>query len=411
MQNAYTTKLNRATIMFPLALVLFEFSVYIGNDLVQPAMLAITQEFGVSSAWAASSMSFYLLGGAFVAAILGPLSDRLGRKKVLLGGVAFFVLSCLAIIFTQNIESFLLLRFLQGFGLSVISAVGYAAIQETFDERDAIKVMALMANVSLLAPLLGPVLGAIMIEYISWHWGFIAIAFLAALSWFGLRAKMPNPDPNISIPKRPLAYIYDDFKQVLSNKRFLLLALSLPLVSMPLMLWIALSPVMLVEQLGMSNFQYGLAQFPVLGGLIIGNIVLLKIMDRYPLGKTVLVGLPLMLLGTSILVLGLWIETYFIYFLIIGMSLISFGEGMSFSVLYRFALMSSEVSKGTVAATVSILLMLSSFLIIEMVRILYQNFDVWAYSFSCLALILMWFLWPRLMLKKLMHERLQHGQF
>jgi DHA1 family multidrug/chloramphenicol efflux transport protein-like MFS transporter len=64
-----------------LALVLFEFSVYIGNDLVQPAMLAITKEFGVSSSWAPSSMSFYLLGGACVAWLLGPLSDRIGRKK------------------------------------------------------------------------------------------------------------------------------------------------------------------------------------------------------------------------------------------------------------------------------------------------------------------------------------------
>ena len=61
MQNVQTLKLSRATLMFPLALVLFEFSVYIGNDLVQPAMLAITQDFGVSSAWAPSSMSFYLL--------------------------------------------------------------------------------------------------------------------------------------------------------------------------------------------------------------------------------------------------------------------------------------------------------------------------------------------------------------
>ena len=58
MQNAQTHKLTRATLMFPLALVLFEFSVYICNDLIQPAMLAITRDFGVSSSWAPSSMSF-----------------------------------------------------------------------------------------------------------------------------------------------------------------------------------------------------------------------------------------------------------------------------------------------------------------------------------------------------------------
>ena len=409
MQKVKTTTLSRATLMFPLALVLFEFSVYIGNDLVQPAMLAITKEFGVSSSWAPSSMSFYLLGGACVAWLLGPLSDRIGRKKVLLAGVLFFVVCCLLILLTQNIESFLALRFLQGIGLTVISAVGYAAIQETFEERDAIKVMALMANISLLAPLLGPVVGAFLIDHVSWHWGFIGIAFLAFLSWFGLKAKMP--DTKVSIPKQPFSYILDDFKQVYKNKRFLGMTLALPMVSMPLMLWIALSPVMLVEELGFSSMQYGLAQFPVLGGLILGNIVLIKIIDKLALGKSVLIGLPIMLLGSLVLVAGVIWQDYLVWCLIAGMTLLSFGEGISFSVLYRFALMSSEVSKGTVAAAVSMLLMFSFFFIIELVRVLYEQFHLIGYSVSCLVLIALWFTFPRAILKQVLQERKQSGVF
>ncbi|OTG63699.1 multidrug transporter MdfA [Acinetobacter sp. ANC 3903] len=409
MQKVQTATLNRATLMFPLALVLFEFSVYIGNDLVQPAMLAITKDFGVSSSWAPSSMSFYLLGGACVAWLLGPLSDRLGRKKVLLAGVLFFVLCCLLILLTKNIESFLALRFLQGIGLTVISAVGYAAIQETFEERDAIKVMALMANISLLAPLLGPVVGAFLIDHVSWHWGFIGIAFLAFLSWFGLKAKMP--ENKVSIPKQPLSYILDDFKQVYKNKRFLVMTLALPMVSMPLMLWIALSPVMLVEELGFSSMQYGLAQFPVLGGLIVGNIVLIKIIDKLALGKSVLIGLPIMLLGTVVLMAGVIWQEYLIWCLIAGMTLISFGEGISFSVLYRFALMSSEVSKGTVAAAVSMLLMFSFFIIIELVRVMYEQYHYLAYSVACFILIALWFSFPRVTLKQILKERKQSGAF
>ena len=409
MQKVQTATLNRATLMFPLALVLFEFSVYIGNDLVQPAMLAITKDFGVSSSWAPSSMSFYLLGGACVAWLLGPLSDRLGRRKVLLSGVLFFVLCCLLILFTQNIESFLALRFLQGIGLTVITAVGYAAIQETFEERDAIKVMALMANISLLAPLLGPVVGAFLIDHVSWHWGFIGIAFLAFLSWFGLNAKMP--DTKLSIPKQPLSYVLDDFKQVYKNKRFLGMTLALPMVSMPLMLWIALSPVILVEELGFSSMQYGLAQFPVLGGLILGNIVLIKIIDKLALGKSVLIGLPVMLLGTVVLIAGVIWTDYLIWCLIAGMTLISFGEGISFSVLYRFALMSSEVSKGTVAAAVSMLLMFSFFIIIELVRVMYEQYHLWAYSVACFVLIALWFSFPRSMLKQILKERVEQGRF
>ncbi|WOE31115.1 MULTISPECIES: MFS transporter [unclassified Acinetobacter] len=401
--------LNQASLMFPLALVLFEFSVYIGNDLIQPAMLAITKDFAVSSSWAPSSMSFYLLGGACVAWLLGPLSDRLGRKKVLLWGVIFFALTCLLILLTTQIESFLALRFLQGFGLSVISAIGYAAIQEIFDERDAIKVMALMANVSLLAPLLGPVLGAFMIDYVSWHWGFIAIAALTMISWIGLKINMP--EIKLRSTQQPLSEIGNDFKQVFNNKRFLAFTLALPLVSMPLMLWIALSPVMLVEYFGLSSVQYGLAQFPVLGGLILGNLVLFKIIDRLPLGQTIVIGLPLMLLGTIIIMAGLIWQHYFILCLIVGMTLISFGEGMSFSVLYRFALMSSNVSKGTVAAAISVLLMMSFFIFLELGRILYEIFHLWSYSLMCFIFIALWFTWPRRAVQNLMQQRQQQGQF
>lgn len=407
--NHVQTKLSRATLMFPLALVLFEFSVYIGNDLVQPAMLAITREFAVSSGWAPASMSFYLLGGACVAWLLGPMSDRLGRKRVLLSGVLFFVLCCLLILLSQNIYQFLTLRFLQGIGLTVITAVGYAAIQESFEERDAIKVMALMANISLLAPLLGPVVGAAMIEHISWHWGFIGIACLSLLSWVGLKYKMPNY--SISSQKKPVMEIFADFKQVYQNKRFLSLTLSLPMITLPLMLWIALSPVMLVEELGLSSFEYGLAQFPVLGSLILGNVVLIRVIDRLPLGRTVLLGLPIMLLGGMVLVAGVIWPEYLLLCLLLGMSLISFGEGISFSILYRFALMSSEVSKGTVAAAVSMLMMFLTFFVIELLRWLYELVHIWAFSLIALSLVVIWFSFPRAMLKQIMRERKLQGQF
>lgn len=95
---------------------------------------------------------------------LGPLSDRIGRRPVMLAGVVWFIVTCLAILLAQNIEQFTLLRFLQGISLCFIGAVGYAAIQESFEEAVCIKITALMANVALIAPLLGPLVGAAWIH-------------------------------------------------------------------------------------------------------------------------------------------------------------------------------------------------------------------------------------------------------
>src|SRR5690606_4148506 len=112
-----------------------------------------------------------------------------------------------------------------------------------------------------------------------------------------------------------------------------------------------------------------------------------------------------------LLLVGLLIPDYFLHCLLIGTTCISLGEGVSFSVLYRFALMSSEVSKGTVAATVSILLMLSFFIVIEAVRIAYEAYELWAYCGVSFILIALWFTWPRLQLKQLMLERKASGEF
>ncbi|HEY4714224.1 MAG TPA: MFS transporter, partial [Aquirhabdus sp.] len=178
--------LNRKTLMFPLAIVLFEFCVYIANDMIQPGMIAVITEFHVGTEWVARSLTAYLIGGTLITWLLGPLSDRMGRRPVMLFGAVMFAVSLLLILFAWNIETFMLMRVVQGVGLCYILAVGYAAIQESFEEKAAIKVMAMMANVALLAPLIGPVAGAAVISIWPWQMSFVLVAAVAVVSVVGL---------------------------------------------------------------------------------------------------------------------------------------------------------------------------------------------------------------------------------
>ncbi len=93
----------------------------------------------------------------------------------MLAGVVWFIITCLAILLAQNIEQFTLLRFLQGISLCFIGAVGYAAIQESFEEAVCIKITALMANVVLIALLLGPLVGAAWIHVLPWEGMFVCL--------------------------------------------------------------------------------------------------------------------------------------------------------------------------------------------------------------------------------------------
>lgn len=94
-------------LLFPLSLVLFEFAVYLANDMIQPAMLKIVADFNTGIEWVPSSLTAFLVGGVVLQWLLGPLSDKHGRRPIMLTGVLFFVISCLAILLVKNIEQFI----------------------------------------------------------------------------------------------------------------------------------------------------------------------------------------------------------------------------------------------------------------------------------------------------------------
>lgn len=76
--------------MLPLCLVLFEFAVYMANVMIQPGMMAVVESFNASHEWVPTSMTAYLAGGMVLQWLLGPLSDRRGRRPVMLAGVILF---------------------------------------------------------------------------------------------------------------------------------------------------------------------------------------------------------------------------------------------------------------------------------------------------------------------------------
>ncbi len=383
--------LSRATLMFPLALVLFEFSVYIANDMIQPGMLTVTHEFGASAAWVASAMTAFLVGGAIFQWLFGPLSDRIGRRPVMLGGAMFFIVACLATLFSNSIESFILLRVLQGMSLCFISSVGYAVVQEAFEEKAAIRVTALMANVALIAPLIGPVAGAFMIEILPWRMVFVFIAAIASVSFVGLARHMPE---TVKPRKQqlPLMQILQDYREVLSNVHFLKAAMCVPLLAIPLIGWIAMSPVILVTDGHLSVMEYGYWQIPVFGCLISGNLLLARQVERWRLGSSVKLalypigaGLALMLMGAALFDKP--------YFLVAAISIIAFGEGLSAAVMIRFTLTESAVSKATVAATMGMINMTLYGVGIELYKVLYLHVGMIGFAlFSAAVIGLYWYM-------------------
>ena len=249
-------------------------------------------------------------------------------------------------------------------GLCFICVVGYATLQEIFAEMDAIRLIAIMANVSILAPLLGPLLGAVFIQYFSWRIIFAIIAVLAFVALWGLWRFMPesvgvtrrNGEELKAVSLSPRV-IAANYKALLLNRPFMLGSLALGFLSLPCCLWIAFAPVILVLDAKLTMVQYGLWQLPVFGAYILGNVLLQRLTHRNNVQQLAWLGTVISMVGLLGMLLFPWLVHDHYIWLMPGLIVYFFGYGIVGAPLNRFILFSTAVGKGTGSALLSMLSM------------------------------------------------------
>jgi len=361
------SQLTSRILLFPLALVLFEFATYIAHDMIQPGMLIVTNEFSVGPEWVSTSLTAYLIGGVVLQWLLGPLSDKFGRRPVMLFGILFFAVACMLTHWVSSITEFVSLRFIQGISLCFIGAVGYAAIQEAFDEALAVRMMALMANVALLAPLAGPLAGAAWLTVGSWRSMFWLFAACSLVAFVVLWRVMPETagDRSHSIALPNLARNYG---RLMKDRLVMSGSFAIGLVFIPILTWVALSPVILMHDEGLSRMQYALLQLPVFLAMIAGNLTLSKLAGRVPIEQPVKFAAWPILIGLSLALVASLLNSHGYLLITAGLSLYAFGAGMVNAGLYRLTLYASNEGKGSVAAMLGMISILTLAVGIELAK-------------------------------------------
>ncbi|WP_454780902.1 MFS transporter [Legionella sp. WA2022007384] len=381
---------KKHALIFACFFVMYEFLTYIANDMIMPGMVQVVRSFNAPESAVATSLSVYILGGASLQIFLGPISDSYGRRPMMLLGAFLFFVFTIFIACSNSMSQFLVARFFQGMGLCFIGVIGYATIQEIFEEMDAIRLIAIMANVAILAPLLGPLIGAIIIHYTSWRYIFVGIALGALVVLWGLWRYMPEPIGQIKrngelTPKTKFSAnkVLQNYKDLFTNRAFCFGTLAAGTVGIPCIAWIALAPIIFIVEAKLTVIQYGLWQLPVFGATILGNWFLHKLTYKYKIKQIVFLGCIILVIGTVLTSLLPYLFGNAYYYLLPGTIIYFFALSVINAPLNRYCLFVTPVSKGTASALVSLCVMVVGAIGTEGANFFYKHHNNLHFGLYC----------------------------
>ena len=226
-------------------------------DMGLPALHAIGHSLQVSPAAAALTLSLFLGGFAFGPVVLGPLSDRFGRRPILLAGCGLFAVAGIGCAAASSLPILLFCRLWQGIGAGAGATLSIAIVRDLFDGPSARTRLSYIATIGSIAPMIAPTLGAIVLGFSGWRsiYGFLALAglILFACVFAGFAESHPAIDASALQPRKLAANYARIFRHRICLGYVLVAALSFG----GLFSYIASSPLVIMGVLGVSPTFYG----------------------------------------------------------------------------------------------------------------------------------------------------------
>ena len=242
-------------------------------DTIFPAFPAMGTDLGADKLAMQQTISVYLIAYALMSVVHGPLSDALGRRRVILGGLVVFTLASVGCALSRELTTLLALRALQGLSAGVGLIVGRAVIRDVLHGDDAQRLMSQVSMIFGIAPAIAPVIGGWLLGWGRWpliFWflvGFSTLLLLATWRWL---AETHPREARISLaPKRLLR----DYAAIFLNPRFQRLAAAGAFNFSALFLFIASAPAFVLDLLKLNERQFGWFFIPMISGMMRGAFV------------------------------------------------------------------------------------------------------------------------------------------
>ena len=274
----------------------------ISTDIYLPSLPDVARDLGTTPAAAQLTMTGMLIGGAVGQLVIGPTSDRFGRRRPVLVGVAFHVVISLLCAVAPGIVPLVVLRVMQGFFNASATVVAIAVIRDRFVGSDASRLLSRLMLVIGVAPLFAPTIGGLIAGEFGWRAVFVALAIFGVGLWLVVWRRLPETLPPARRRDGGLRTALAGYKGLLRDRHFVAMAVLPGLGMAVLMSYVVGSPFVLQEGYGLSSTQFALL-FAVNGvGLVAGAQVNASLVRRVSPIRIVRVVQPLLVLLSCVLV-------------------------------------------------------------------------------------------------------------
>ena len=313
-------------------------------DLYLPSLPQLASFFETSASMTQLTLTTAMIGLAVGQLLLGPLSDKFGRKIPLIISLVIYIISTVLIVYAPNIESMIVLRVIQGLSSAGSVVISRAIATDLYRGREMTRFFGLLMTINGIAPIISPILGSLLLEYISWKGVFVFLALIGVVVlFFCFRLK-----ESLSVENRLQGSIFATFSTfgvIIKNRLFMSYVGIESFLLGAMFAYIAASPFILQSFYGLSAFIFSLCFGANGAALVIGSNVGGKMSN----GKALAIGVLGFVVVALYTIAVLIIQPYWL-FVEIGFFAMLLLMGITFPAISTLAMESERQYAGSASA-------------------------------------------------------------
>ncbi len=318
------------TVLIALLAMLGPFSI----DTMFPAFDLIAGDFSVDALAMQQVTSVYLLSFALMSLWHGPLSDALGRRPVIVGGLAVYTAASVLCALAPSLPVLLVGRALQGLAAGGAQIISRTVIRDVASGPAAQRMMSQVNMIFGVAPAVAPIVGGLILGVGTWHWTFWFLVGSGGLLLVLTLVTLPETLPPAARHPLSAGDVVGSLRTVLADRTFLLLAATSTFAFATQFLYIVAAPIIMLTLLGKGEQDFWMLFVPVVGGLVLGAFVAGRLAARVAPLRLAKVGLGVVTGGAlGNVALALLPATSGLPWVFVMPAVMSFGVQLAFPVL------------------------------------------------------------------------------